>query len=166
MNQDRLIDRRTVLAGIAVTLALPVLQIRADDDAPGSDAVPPGPKPDADGWVKTVAAKDLAGKNFDDQFAKSNKLMLARDGKKIYAYSSVCTHKGCIVAPTDQPTLLCPCHHAQFNIDGTVKPNMKARRDLPRYALRLAADGTIEVNVSKPVDAKDASATLQTESAS
>jgi Rieske Fe-S protein len=49
-------------------------------------------------------------------------LILGRDARGIFAYTSVCTHRGCAVpAPTSATTnSRCPCHGATFTSEGAV----------------------------------------------
>lgn len=44
---------------------------------------------------------------------------VVRDADGVYAVSLVCTHLGCIVAPS-QTGFDCPCHGSRFARDGTV----------------------------------------------
>jgi cytochrome b6-f complex iron-sulfur subunit len=42
-----------------------------------------------------------------------------KDANSVYAVSTVCTHLGCIVKPTENG-FDCPCHGSKFNKDGSV----------------------------------------------
>jgi nitrite reductase/ring-hydroxylating ferredoxin subunit len=42
-----------------------------------------------------------------------------KDANGVYAVSTVCTHLGCIVKPTENG-FDCPCHGSKFNKDGSV----------------------------------------------
>lgn len=44
---------------------------------------------------------------------------LYKEGDQVYAISTVCTHLGCIVKPTDKG-FDCPCHGSKFAKDGSV----------------------------------------------
>lgn len=44
---------------------------------------------------------------------------LFKDGVQVYAISTVCTHLGCIVKPTENG-FDCPCHGSKFGKDGSV----------------------------------------------
>jgi Rieske Fe-S protein len=44
---------------------------------------------------------------------------IVRDAEGLYAVSTVCTHLGCIVKPTNQG-FDCPCHGSRFAHDGAV----------------------------------------------
>jgi cytochrome b6-f complex iron-sulfur subunit len=104
-----------------------------------------------DGWFSTMKAADLPDNAFKSVNAQP--FVLARKGTSIFALSTKCTHKGCTVKPQAAAAagkdieLACPCHKAQFALDGAVtKP--PATKPLPRYKLRLSADGLVEVNTT------------------
>jgi Rieske Fe-S protein len=101
-------------------------------------------------WVATVKAGDLVdgeGKGVDGQA-----LMLSREGKKVFALSTKCTHKGCTLKPkAGVDSFTCQCHNAKFDLEGNVV-HAPAKLPLPRYALRLNKDGVIEVDMSAAVD--------------
>jgi len=71
------------------------------------------------------------------------------DGQQqIYALSTRCTHLGCITIWQDtEQKFACPCHGSGFNKLGE---NIEgpAPRPLERFAIRLAADGQLEVDTS------------------
>src|SRR5579859_2846061 len=57
---------------------------------------------------------------------------IVRRGAKLFAISSICTHRKCkLDAETDQ-TFYCPCHGSTFDADGQVTEG-PARRNLPVY---------------------------------
>ena len=154
-------SRRSVLGVMAAAaVAIPMLgqAVRAED-APASG-----------GWVKTVKPSELADKSGKVIKGADMKgvAVLVRDGKTIQAMSSKCTHKGCDVNPVaGKTTLHCKCHGAEFaftgaNTRGPGKGDAVAAtlKPLSHFALRLNADGVIEVNTSKPVDKDAPEATL------
>ena len=159
MSQEELCpSRRTLLAGAAMTVV--ALQEWTPCTAHGADGVH-GVATDAN-WVATVKATDLVDGTYHPGFEKY-KLMLARDGQKVFALYTRCTHKGCTVKPANvtPPVLACPCHKARFDLDGTVARG-PAQRNLDRYPIRLSAKGIVEVDTSHVVacDAKEATLTL------
>lgn len=155
-------SRRTVLGVLAAAaVAAPML----------NGAVQAADAPAAGGWVKTVKPSEVADKSAKAIKGANAKLsaILVRDGKTIHAFSPKCTHKACDVAPqTDKPLLHCKCHGAEFDLTGNNtrgpgKGTPPASLDpLGFFALRLNADGVIEVDTSKTVakDAKDANLTV------
>ena len=68
---------------------------------------------------------------------------LFRDSQGAYAISTVCTHLGCIVAPT-ATGFECPCHGSMFARDGSVTRG-PAPRPLPWLAVSIDG-GTITVD--------------------
>jgi cytochrome b6-f complex iron-sulfur subunit len=76
-------------------------------------------------------------------------VLIGRDDEGLFAISAVCTHLGCTLHATGE-SLTCPCHGSRFALDG---PNLDgpAARPLPHLALRLNADGLLEVNLAEIV---------------
>ena len=69
--------------------------------------------------------------------------------RQIYALSTACTHLGCITLwQENEQKFKCPCHGSGFYRDG-VNFEGPAPRPLPRYAIRIAADGQLEVDSSR-----------------
>ncbi|PYI67595.1 ferredoxin [Arthrobacter livingstonensis] len=67
-----------------------------------------------------------------------NVVVFRPDATTVLAYSDVCTHAGCQVAP-DGADFKCPCHGSLFKgTDGTVVSG-PAKKSLPRFA--AAVDG-------------------------
>jgi nitrite reductase/ring-hydroxylating ferredoxin subunit len=156
-NDSSGISRREVLGAFAAAaVSLSVLAQGAAADVTTTPTTDPGAAGD---WLKTIKASDLA-----DNSAKNilgHPVVLTRTGQTILALSSKCTHKGGTVKalPTQKDTLACPLHFAQFDFAGTntagprgSPPSLHA---LSRYALRLNADGIIEVDTSRHLTADD-----------
>ena len=67
----------------------------------------------------------------------------------VYALSTVCTHLGCTPNWLDgEQKFKCPCHGSGFYITG-VNFEGPAPRPLERFAIRVAEDGTLEVDKSQ-----------------
>jgi cytochrome b6-f complex iron-sulfur subunit len=81
----------------------------------------------------------------------SASVLIGRDDGGLFALSVVCTHLGCTVATTDG-RLACPCHGSQFSLDGATTTG-PAASPLPHLALRLTADGLVEVDLHRIVAA-------------
>ena len=71
-----------------------------------------------------------------DAFRDQGVFIIRRD-RKVFALSSICTHKGCKVRPQPDQSFLCKCHGSRFSPEGKVV-NGPATRDLPR--LKVARD--------------------------
>jgi len=123
--------RRTVLKGAAATSGVGLLtacggaeQASGDPDAPllKLDEVPVG------------GAKNVTAGNGD-------KVIVTRptEGEAV-AFSAVCPHQGCTVAPDDEQ-LSCPCHGSTFELDGTLRTG-PAEKGLESYAVKVV-DGQV-----------------------
>ena len=72
------------------------------------------------------------------------RVCIVRDGAKMAAISTTCTHLGCIVGISDTG-FACPCHGSRFDQDGTVTGG-PAPKPLPWFKLSLAPNGELEVD--------------------
>jgi cytochrome b6-f complex iron-sulfur subunit len=72
------------------------------------------------------------------------RVCIVRDGAKMAAISTTCTHLGCIVGISDTG-FACPCHGSRFDQDGTVTGG-PAPEPLPWFKLTLAPNGELEVD--------------------
>jgi cytochrome b6-f complex iron-sulfur subunit len=62
---------------------------------------------------------------------------------KLYAVSSVCTHKGCAVDwNTDKKEIFCACHGSAFKADGTVVKG-PAEEPLKGYEAKVEGDAVL-----------------------
>ncbi len=69
--------------------------------------------------------------------------------QQIYALQTVCTHLGCTPSWLEaEQKFKCPCHGSGFYKDG-INFEGPAPRPLERYAIRVAADGQLEVDKSR-----------------
>lgn len=74
------------------------------------------------------------------------RICVVREGNKVAAISTTCTHLGCIVGISDTG-FACPCHGSRFDQDGNVTGG-PAPRPLPWYRVTLAPNGDLEVDSS------------------
>ncbi|BDU75496.1 QcrA and Rieske domain-containing protein [Mesoterricola sediminis] len=74
----------------------------------------------------------------------TRRICIVREGNRIAAISTTCTHLGCIVGLADTG-FACPCHGSRFDPDGTVTGG-PAPKPLPWYKIALAPNGEIEVD--------------------
>ena len=75
---------------------------------------------------------------------ETRRICVIREGTKLAAVSTTCTHLGCIVGLADTG-FACPCHGSRFDQDGLVTGG-PAPRGLPWYKVSLAPNGEIEVD--------------------
>ena len=83
------------------------------------------------------------------------KVLIGRDAGGLYALSSLCTHQFCnmnIDGTVKSTGIVCTCHNSTFDNSG-VATKGPASKPLKHFALALACDGTLRVDMKKTVDA-------------
>ena len=75
---------------------------------------------------------------------ESERICIVREGSKIAAISTTCTHLGCSVSISDTG-FDCPCHGSRYDQDGNVTGG-PAPQALPWFKVKLAPNGFIEVD--------------------
>lgn len=123
----------------------------------------PGKNPDGTPIVGTytVGALTSFAKQPDgiyDKFAKApGAFLVVLNEGKIYALSSICTHKKRLIHmyEKDHKQALCPGHSSVFDLDGTPTPvtpdgdKSPAREPLPRHAISVNGKGMVVVDTNK-----------------
>ncbi|MGB7768524.1 MAG: Rieske (2Fe-2S) protein [Verrucomicrobiia bacterium] len=71
---------------------------------------------------------------------------IVRRGNKLFALSSVCTHRHFLVDAEPDRSFLCPCHGSTFDSNGHVTEG-PAKRDLPTLATFVNESGGLFVKV-------------------
>ena len=71
---------------------------------------------------------------------------IIRRGNQLFALSSVCTHRHCLVGVEPDRSFLCPCHGSTFNPDGHVTEG-PAKRNLPTLATLINEGGDLLITV-------------------
>jgi len=79
----------------------------------------------------------------------TKRVCIVRDGNKVAAISTTCTHLGCIVAPSETG-FKCPSHGSQFDVDGNVTGG-PAPKPLSWVAVTLTPNGELEVDKDNEV---------------
>jgi Rieske Fe-S protein len=154
------VSRRTVLAlggsGAALTLAACTAPLA--DDANGSAATanpPPSDEPaDAPSDASESAAPGATsepiakladipvGGSISATLAGAPILIAQPEAGTVVAFSAICTHQGCIVAPGDAE-FACPCHASRFTLaDGSVRGG-PAQRPLDTVQVTVEGDSVI-----------------------
>jgi len=72
------------------------------------------------------------------------RVCIVREGNRIAAISTTCTHLGCIVSISDTG-FSCPCHGSRYDQDGAVTGG-PAPKALPWFKVTLAPNGELEVD--------------------
>ena len=77
------------------------------------------------------------------------RVCIVREGNKLAAISTTCTHLGCIVGIADTG-FACPCHGSRYDQDGNVTGG-PAPKPLPWYQVTLAPNGELVVDKNAAV---------------
>lgn len=106
-------------------------------------------------WQRLSHKNDLPPDSVDGQWVTSHGVWIVRrtdQGRdRLFVLRAACTHLGC----TTQwdPSLrqfICPCHGSAFSLDGE-RLRGPANRAMDRCAVRLTADGFVEVRLESIV---------------
>lgn len=91
----------------------------------------------------------------DEKWKDSKRTWIVREQDRIYAMFTRCTHLGCTPNwfPNDK-IFKCPCHGSQYYSNGKNFAG-PAPRPLDRFAISIADDGQILVDMSKLYDFKE-----------
>jgi cytochrome b6-f complex iron-sulfur subunit len=127
-------------ATVAAALGLPVLSTLGDppSTAPAAGAAAP---------IDAGALGDFSADGVTETFAKTGKFFIIREDGKLYASSSLCTHKRCVLTFQDNE-LYCKCHRSEFDLTG-VPTAGPAKRPLERYGVTLDDSKHVLVDKSK-----------------
>lgn len=99
--------------------------------------------------VNAGAAAQIAA-GLTDKFAKSDGVMIVREGNKIYSLSSTCTHRKSLLKVVDGQ-LRCPSHGSRFTTDGKTTKG-PATVTLPRYGVSIDGGGNLIIDKTKTFD--------------
>ncbi len=83
--------------------------------------------------IRRIKAPIAAGVTFYDDF------YLVKSGDKALAFSTTCTHAGCILKQENNGRITCPCHGSQF--DAASGKTLKGPAFKPLKALDCRFDG-------------------------
>jgi len=75
---------------------------------------------------------------------ETRRICVVREGGRMAAVSTTCTHLGCIVGVAETG-FACPCHGSRFDQDGNVTGG-PAPKPLPWFKVSLAPNGELEVD--------------------
>jgi nitrite reductase/ring-hydroxylating ferredoxin subunit len=110
------------------------------------------------GPVDVGTLADYAKDGPYDKFAKKpTSLLVIREGGKLYAPTSICTHKKSNLKVEDGE-IVCPKHDSPFDNQGVPKPKTKdgddtpAKKPLVRYAISKNDAGRLIVDKSRTFD--------------
>lgn len=135
------LNRRTVLAAGVSVVGVGLLAACATGSGDGSAgggvrATPGGP---------LVALADVpVGGAVSVTTAEGDKIVVAQpEAGQVVAFSAICTHKGCTVAPAGD-RLNCPCHGSVFEAFTGAVVQGPAADPLPAFPVKLEADAVVE----------------------
>ena len=155
MSDD--LNRRSFLIATAAAACAAVTcehcLAQAADEKEGKEEKPENISSDS----KSVDAGPLTGFAKDglyDKFAKKpDRVLIVRQGEKLYALSSICSHKKTTLRVTDG-VINCPAHKSRF--DNAGKPSKgPAKAPLMRFALSKDDKGNVIVDKTKTFEEKD-----------
>lgn len=78
------------------------------------------------------------------------RVCIVREGNKIAAISTTCTHLGCIVGIADTG-FACPCHGSHYDQDGNVTGG-PAPKPLPWFQVTVAPNGDVVIDKNATVE--------------
>lgn len=71
-------------------------------------------------------------------------ILIHEDDGTVKAFSSICTHQGCVVNfSASTQSLICPCHGSQFDIKTGAVLRRPANRPLESYPIQIDANGNV-----------------------
>jgi Rieske Fe-S protein len=88
---------------------------------------------------------DYAADGVYDQF-RDQGFFVIRRAEKVFALSSICTHRACTLNAAPDRSFLCKCHGSTFDADGKATKG-PAVRDLPMLFTTITTDGRFLVRV-------------------
>lgn len=143
-NQTR-INRRDFVTAAAVAAGLGVLAGACGSPPALGQTTQPSTGAPLDVGLKSDFSKDGPTMTW----ARSKHVIIMRADDKLYAMSSRCTHKGCVVKDADG-SLHCPCHNSDFNYDGTVIDGpAEGGGPIGRFGISLNDAAHVLVDVTK-----------------
>lgn len=136
--------RRTVLKGAAATCGVGLLAACGGGGQAATAPAPAAPgrsaPPGGGGGVRASLATlaDIpVGEAVQASAPDGTRLLVTRTSdSEAVAFSAVCPHEGCTVAP-DGEKLTCPCHGSQFDAATGALRRGPAERDLTAFPVRV-----------------------------
>ena len=90
------------------------------------------------------------------RWAETHGFYVVREKNRLFAVSSTCTHKKCLVEPEKEKgadQFVCGCHGSRFSEAGSLLKG-PARVSLPHLSIALGPAGRIIVNAARQFDEK------------
>jgi Rieske Fe-S protein len=105
-----------------------------------------GPVAATNNLVDAGPVKAFAADGVYDQYRDAG-FFVVRQGDKLFALSSYCTHRHCKLTAESDRSFLCSCHGSTFSPDGVVTEG-PATRNLPVLPVYTDAKGELLIQVS------------------
>ncbi len=98
--------------------------------------------------VTVGSSGDVAEGQVNAYEVEGQQVAVARVDGRLFAFSDICTHRGCTLSPgeLDGTAIECECHGSVFSIETGEVLNPPATEPIPTFAAR-EEDGHIEVEV-------------------
>ena len=144
------VSRRTLLvAGSGTALGLTVLAACSSGSSGGSSTTVSPPKGSAAGTLAKVADVPVGGA-VSAQDASGKPVIVAQPTQgKLVAFSAICTHQGCTVAPQGK-ILQCPCHGSTYDLATGDNTGGPAPRPLARLTVKVKGGNVVETGAPDP----------------
>ena len=136
---------------VRATVALACLGCACDVLSAATTA--PAGSPSGGKTVDVGPLADFSKDGVSDKWAKNEKFFIIRQDGKLYASSSVCTHRRTILKVKDGE-IVCPAHGSHFSGQG-VPTKGPAKYPLYRYAISQNDAEHVIVDKSKQFEEKD-----------
>ena len=92
---------------------------------------------------------DYVEGSVETKYGQTRGVWIVRQQSRLFALRATCTHLGCITLwQESQQRFHCPCHGSAFTKEG-INVAGPAPRPLERCAIRMAADGQIEIDAGR-----------------
>ncbi len=149
MTMKPAVTRRTALVAGAATLGGATLAACSSDSSSTTSA-PPSAPPSTSAGTSPAGGKGLValnsikvGEAVSAKLADGSKVIVARPtSTTAVAFSAICTHQGCTVAPAGKK-LDCPCHGSVYNATTGAVMSGPAPKPLPKVPVHVAGGQVI-----------------------
>jgi len=141
-------DRRSFLSWVGVgwvASCLPVAIAACSNQVEAPKAAAPVGTPRPDGFlaVSNVADLEKSGQVLVKDFPGGAVLVVRDASGTVSAVNPTCTHQGCVVNwKADKKAFVCPCHDAEFALEGKVLEG-PATRPLKTLTAKVEGDSVL-----------------------